>query len=219
MNGKKYVRSVPSRVRQTKATKARAGEFGRASGLGKVIRGQLESVIPAPKDNNMQTRLVTSIYRWLLDWKDQNESKKVQPWSLVGFQFHLQSNRLAVRWKTRLDIRIDKPGQVQILIPSFVPTEAIMAPKDTVSVVCRIATCVSDTGRKFPLGSDDKELVFEYGKKPVPAKTIAFDLLTPSGSLVLTGVSLEYRVSVNGYVSATKNKNYMPSEIVDAKYV
>ena len=65
MYGKTYVRSAPSKVKQTKATKAKATIFGRASVLGKVIRGQLRSVIPFPSDHKMQIRLVSAIIQWL----------------------------------------------------------------------------------------------------------------------------------------------------------
>lgn len=61
---KYYSRSVPGRIRQTKATKKCATEFGKASGAGKILRQQLLPVIPFPADNKMQTRLVSDLCRW-----------------------------------------------------------------------------------------------------------------------------------------------------------
>lgn len=59
---KYYARTAPARVRQTKATKKRASEFGKASRVGKSLRQQLLSVIPFPADNKMQTRLVSALF-------------------------------------------------------------------------------------------------------------------------------------------------------------
>jgi len=66
VNGNKYVRTMPSKVRQTKATKAKASEFGKASTLGSLIRSQMLPIVANPKDLKMQTRLVSAVYQWLL---------------------------------------------------------------------------------------------------------------------------------------------------------
>jgi len=62
---KYYARSVSGNIRQTKATKKRATEFGKASRAGKILRQQLLPVIPFPADNKMQTRLVSHLFKWL----------------------------------------------------------------------------------------------------------------------------------------------------------
>lgn len=220
MYGKQYVRTVPDRVKQTKATKASAGVFGLASTMGFVIRSQMASIIAQPKDNNMQTRLVTFLYQWLLNLKDHKDySKAVQAKSLVGFQFIEQNHSVSDRWKIGLNITIPASGQIEIKIPAFVPTEAIKAPTDTASVICRIATSVSDVEQGFAIRHDSAELVFEYNDKPVASQTINFTIATPKESLVLTGISMEYRIAKRGYQDTNKNKNYMPSEIVDAKWL
>src|SRR5450432_3690010 len=85
--GNNYVRTVPDSVKQTKATKARAGVFGIAATMGAVIRSQMAAIIAEPKDNNMQTRLVTVLFQWLLQLKNQKDSKAIKPRSLMDFQF------------------------------------------------------------------------------------------------------------------------------------
>jgi len=219
LNGKKYVRTVPDRVKQTKATKAKAKVFGLASTIGSVIRRQMRPIITEPKNNAMQTRLVTFIYQWLLNVKDQKGSKAAEARHLVGFQFVEQTHSVLDRWKIGLKIILPAPDEVQIKIPEFVPTEAIKAPTDTAAVVCRIATSVSDVEEGFGIRNDSVKLVFEYNDKPVAAQTISFKLSTPKGGIVLTGISLEYRIARKGYQFANTNKNYMPSDIVDAKYL
>ncbi len=48
MGDKYFTRAAPRKFKQTKATKRRAGEFGRASGLASTIRSILSPVIPKP---------------------------------------------------------------------------------------------------------------------------------------------------------------------------
>jgi len=211
---------VPDRVKQTKVTKANAKIFGLASTMGSVIRRQMEPIITQPRDLDMQTRLVTFLYQWLLNLKDRKDySKANQARSLVGFQFVEQNHPVLDRWQVGLNVSMPDSGQVQIKIPAFVPSEAIKAPTDIASVVCRIAVSVCDAEQGFGIACDSVKLIFDYNDKPVAAQTISFPLSTPKGSLLLTGISLEYRIAKKGYQHTTRNKNYTPSDIVDAKWV
>src|SRR5579864_786088 len=65
MGEKYYMRAAPRKYKQTSATKARATEFGKASGIGRIIRENLSAVIFNPDDRNMQTRLVGKIFSWM----------------------------------------------------------------------------------------------------------------------------------------------------------
>ena len=58
MGDKYYSRSAPRKYTQTKATKARAKVFGKASGIGAQIREGLSSVIPNSSDRKMHGLLV-----------------------------------------------------------------------------------------------------------------------------------------------------------------
>src|SRR5574338_763320 len=84
---KYYARSVPGRIRQTKATKKRATEFGRASRAGKVLRQQLLPVIPFPADNKMQTRLVSAIFKYLQSPQAEAPGSSSDLPFITGFQF------------------------------------------------------------------------------------------------------------------------------------
>jgi hypothetical protein len=219
MYGKTYVRTVPSRVKQTKATKARAGEFGRASSIGRVIRGILFSVIHNPTDKKMQTRLVSAVFEWLQSVGDRRAEPATQPRDLKMFQFADQGPNVQERWKVNLQVINPSSGLVQIKIPAFVPVESIVAPSSSVSVICRIATGICDVASARAMGSSSTELVFDYNSKQVAAQTITLNLPTPKGSLVVTGVSLEYKISKNGYIQNNSNKAYMPTGIVHAVYI
>jgi len=53
MGEKYYMRSAPRKYKQTKATKAKATEFGKASSIGRIIRENLSNVIFNADDRKM----------------------------------------------------------------------------------------------------------------------------------------------------------------------
>jgi hypothetical protein len=215
MRGKTYVRVAPSRVRQTKATKAKATVFGRASGMGKSIREQLFPVIPFPSDHKMQIRLVSAVVQWL----NMGGAKATDLSIIKEFDFIEKYRKVRNRWKASIKISIPSPGLVEIKIPALLPEEAIESPTGAVSVVCRIATGVCDVETGSALGSSSAELIFEYNNTKVDAQTISMKLPTPKGSLIVTGMSLTYKIHKRGYEVDYSVKSFMPAGIVDAKYV
>ena len=219
VNGNKYVRTMPSKVRQTKATKAKASEFGKASTLGSLIRSQMLPIVANPKDLKMQTRLVSAVYQWLLQLKDRKNSNDVQPDGLTGFQFNEQPYFLKERLRVGFTVGLPSKVGLQIKIPAFIPREAIAAPAHTEYVICRIVSCVIDVDKKTSLGNASAELVIPYHSQTVASQTIYFKLRVPKGSLIITGVSLEYQVTQKGRIVTTTNRNFMPSEIVDTKWI
>ena len=101
---KYYTRTAPGKVKQTKATKKRATEFGKASGMGKCMRQQLLPVIPFPADNKMQTRLVSVLFQWLRAGYDPG-----QPCNDVSFIKDFQFTEgysIKERWMIPLQERI-----------------------------------------------------------------------------------------------------------------
>ncbi len=219
IGNKFYVRSAPGEVRQTKATKLRAGEFGRASRIGKAIREQLLPVIPNPKERKMQTRLVAAVFKWLQSVKGQSAERGHHPSFITGFEFRDKGRTVRQRWNTHFNVSNPSYGLVQIKIPAFVPEESFEAPDQTVSVLCKISVGSCDTEKGYAIGSASTELVFAYNSTTVPAQTISLKMPTPKGSLIVTGMSLGYRVSKDRYTGENTNKGFMPGGVVSAIYV
>jgi len=210
---------VPAKVRQTKATKARASQFGRAAAFGKAIREQLSSVIPNPKDNKMQTRLVSAVFQWLRSGKGQR-AELISNLDLINaFNFSDQAADIQQRWKVALQVNNPSPGLLQIKIPAFLPKRSIVAPAHTISVICTIATAVCDTATGGAMGGSSTELIFTYNATRVAAQTISIKLPTPDGSLIVAGASLVYMISKNGMAKKNINKAFMPAGIVDAIFI
>ncbi len=214
---KYYARSVPGRIRQTKATKKRATEFGKAATAGKILRQQLLPVIPFPADNKMQTRLVSDLFSWLRSGFDREQPCDPLPF-LNDFSF-TESDTIGGRWRGSLEITKASEGMMQMKIPAFVPAKNILAPAGTILVKCNIATGGYDLRNGGTSGGSSTSLNFNYNDEPVPEQTISLPTPTPSQSLIVTGVSLEYYFNKNGHLQKSMNKAFMPAGIVKAMYL
>ena len=214
---KYYSRSVPGRIRQTKATKKCATEFGKASGAGKILRQQLLPVIPFPADNKMQTRLVSDLCRWFRSGFDPKQPWDPVPW-LNDFSF-TKSDTVAERWRVSLQVTKTADGMLEMKIPAFVPAKNILAPAGTVSVKCHIATAGYGLKNGAATGGFSTSLNFNYNDEPVAEQIISLPIPTFSQTLIVTGVSLEYYFNKNGHLQKSMNKAFMPAGIVKAMYL
>lgn len=214
---KYYARSVSGNIRQTKATKKRAGEFGKASRAGKALRQQLLPVIPFPTDNKMQTRLVSDLFGWFRSGFDP--AQPCDPvYFLNDFRF-TECNTVAERWRVSLEVMKSADDLLQIRIPAFVPSKNIIAPAGTVSVKCNIATAGYHLVHEAATGGFSTSLDFDYNDDPVAEQILSLPTPTSQGSLIATGVSLEYYFNKNGHLQKSTNKAFMPAGIVKAMYL
>ena len=214
MGGKYFTRAAPKKFKQTKATKRRAGEFGRASALASSIRTALEPVIPRPKDKKMQGRLVATVFQWLSGVSTRaNESS---PGELEFFSFDETGKSVRERWHMDFKIKKTASGQLQIEIPAFIPTESIVAPSFTVSVECKIAMGLCDSEFGTSLGKFSTGLTLDYNGKQREKQIIPVDLPVPVSTLVVMGASLKYTLRKEGKLKNNLNKAYMPAGIIDA---
>jgi hypothetical protein len=217
MGDKFYSRSAPQKYKQTKATKAKASEFGMASTIGSIIRQNLEDVIFENGDRKMQTRLVGEIFTWLQFARHEPATPTTQP-LLNRFILSTGSPVLSERWKAKFEVSSPASGQIQIAIPSFIPKTSFRAPGRTNTVICRIASVVIDVENKKKIGSAKNEISYTVDKNRVDALNIIQELPMPKGSLLVTGMCLEYSVVRFQTKTPTKDKLYRPSQIIYSAY-
>lgn len=137
----------------------------------------------------------------------------------TGFEFRDKGRTVRQRWNTHFNVSNPSYGLVQIKIPAFVPEESFEAPDQKVSVLCQISVGPCDTEKGYAIGSSSTELIFAYNSTTVPAQTISLKMPTPKGSLIVTGMSLVYKVSKDRYTGENTNKAFMPAGVVSAIYV
>jgi hypothetical protein len=215
MGDKYYTRSAPRKYKQTKGTKAKSIEFGMASTIGKVVREGLEPIIFATDDRKMHTRLVGQIYTWLQTARNKPASDDTQP-NFNLFQFTTGNPSLSARWNIALKVSKISPGQIQIAIPSFIPKSAFRAPASASSVTCRIASVVIDIEKKMEIGRAQDEINYTLDQKKVEAQKIIQELTMSPGSLLVTGMCLEFFTTRMHQKVLTREKLYKPSHIIYA---
>ena len=215
MDGKFYTRSVPRKYKQTKATKAKSKEFGLASTIGMVIRQNMDSVIFDKGDRKMHTRLVGLIYSWLQTARNQPASPVTQPFIHL---FKFNSIGPGIKARLNFEIKISQPasGQIQISFPSLIPDKAFRAPKRASAVVCKIASVVIDIEKKEAIGNSEDELIYDLKGKKVEAKNIIQALPKKAGTLLLTGLCLEYITMSGIYRVPVNDKQFQPSQFIYA---
>jgi hypothetical protein len=219
MNGKHYGRMAPEKVTQTKAMKAHANQFGRASRIARVVRELLNAVIPFPADNKMQTRLVSAILAWLKNSGDSREKRIQNLYPIKQFKFTTEGPDFLTRWKPGLEINHSSADLLEITIPAFIPIESITAPKHTASVKLKLSAGSVNPENGGRVGSSSVELLFNYDNIAVAEQTVSLKFPMPEGSLVITGAYLEYTIMENLNPVLNKNKSYMPSAIIGAMYI
>jgi hypothetical protein len=217
--GDRYcVRTVPQKVKQTKATRARGKQFGIASRAGKAVRQQLLPVIPFPSDNNMQTRLVSAIYQYIKSTEDAAGAYNIDLPFITGFQF-TAGYTITERWKVVLTINRDAAGTLQLFIPAFIPSKDISAPAGTVSVTCNIAAGGFGRATGIATGGYATSLHFEYNDIEIPEQVVALPMPMLPGSVIVTGISLQYNTIKNGREVAINKQAFMPAGIVSAMFI
>src|SRR5580693_4009881 len=217
MGDKYYTRSAPRKYKQTKGTKAQSSEFGMASTIGRIIREHLESVIFDTNDRKMQTRLVGELFSWLQLARHEPASAMTKP-TLDQFQFSTGSPILVNRWTAKFKVSSPASGKVQIAIPSFIPKTAFKAPAGSGAVACRIASVVIDVENKEGIGSAQYEIIYKLNRNKTEAQNIIQQLPMPKGSLLVTGMCLEYFVDRYKRTAPTKDKLFKPSQIIYAAH-
>lgn len=217
--GKTFVRTWPSEIKQTKATKASAKVFGRASAIGAALRKQLLPALSLEPDNRIQTGFAAAIAKWLR----AKENGIMEPESALSyirnFQF-TEGPSLYERWNPNWIFYNPSPGLLEMKLPEFIPAKSISAPAHTVSVICNIvaARCYMEKGKTVGNAVSTK-LTIEYNDKPVPAQTISLKFPAPKSGLVVAAVSLTYMVLKSGYEQISKSKGFRPAAVVSAMYL
>jgi hypothetical protein len=213
---KYYARTAPGKVKQTKATKKRATEFGKASRIGKCLRQQLVPAIPFPSDNKMQTRLVSALFQWLRSGYDAAKPNDEVPF-VSNFPF-TEGYSIRERWRVPLQVAKVNEGELQLTIPAFVPAKSLSAPARTVTVKCHIAATACSVAHGTTTGGFCTSLHFDFNKEKVPEQVVSLPLPASAGNLVVTAISLEYNLVKNGQIQKTANKAFMPAGVVSAMY-
>lgn len=209
-----YIRSKPTKVKQTRATKASAGKFGKANSLSGSLRKSLTPVLPYPSDRDLMYRFTDALYHWLLLHRSlRSLSPSVDLPFVNGLQLNAHTS-IGQRWKVPVSVHQPAANSINVHLPAFIPAQSIAAPAHTVAVTCIISAAGSMLNGTST-GSCTIAIEIPYNDQPIPAQVINLAVATPAGAVLVTAVALRYRLKNGKYCS---RPSFLPASVMDARY-
>jgi hypothetical protein len=219
MGDKYFMRSAPRKYKQTKATKASANAFGKASGIGRIVRTNFSDIIFNAEDRSMQIKLVGKIFSWMQVKKFSSNPADDQFIDLVSFRFSPRAPKLNVQLKEPLRISNLSSSQMRIDIPALIPKDFFNVSPNSNDIGLRIATVMIDIQQVKLVHAFKEEVFFHFDDKMVDEQTIVQDLPVATDCLILTGIALISYVDKTYKMLVTSNKDKVPAQIVHALYI
>lgn len=214
--GKQRLRSMPARVRQTKATKQSGLLFGKASSIAAAIRYNLVSINPYPSDLKMQTRLTSSIYKWLKENAGKTPFTANHLPFIESYQFVDEGYTLADRMRITIEVRQIAEDRLQIDIPAFIPRQSIIAPAHTESLDFHFTAVHCPLNRPEDALSASTVFNLEYSEQPIDGHRFLLELPTRPESLLVTVLALRYLTPGGKTVQSSIEKGFRPTAIISA---
>ncbi|HLK29376.1 MAG TPA: hypothetical protein VKT28_12415 [Puia sp.] len=204
-----YVRSRPSTVKQTTATKASAGKFGNAVRIAKAFRSGLQPLFNSALDKTTILRFNNAVYRYLLA---DDASVDNLPF-ISGFEFNEQS-LLKERMKLTVSVNRNIAGDMQLMLPAFVPEQKMVAPAYTRDVTLRLAAAVCNMKTQTLTDCRDDELSIVYDDHLFPSQVISLPFELSDDEIMVIGCSLRYEAMRKGLLKDVSDVRWMPAGIV-----
>lgn len=215
-NGVPCARAKPTKVRQTKATKAASKEFGKAVRYSRILRDALQGIIPFPKDKSVMYRLNNALLDWLRASKDDHEVRIRLAKYFEKFEFNKESE-LSYRLRKNPLVSFETPGIILVNIPAFLPKSDIAAPNNTRSVAWEITAVSCNTNSELPWRYSTR-LEMNYDTNPIPGQEIKIPFKINSNDLVLVVISLKYTAMRNEKLAVVSEPRWLPAGVVAATY-
>jgi len=202
-------RTMPAKVRQTKATKASARQFGKAATLSKLLRQLLTPVLPDPLNKKMMYRLNATLAKWL-----RRDKSNAGLSHLEGFEFNMEA---LLKEKVRKSLSIDwtTKGKVILKMPELVPVRDIAAPVNTRELHWQIMVA-SISHNKIPTvrNSYTNSINMVYYNEPRAAENLSMPFVINSGDLAVVAVALQYTSERKGDLVIVDDNRWKPAMIL-----
>ena len=210
--GRSYVRTAPSRVRQSRATKASARRFGMAASMSAALRKGLATTFPELQQWKHTHPLNTALLNWLRE--KESGSRPTSSTSLDRFSFN-KSHSLYSRLSKAVRVEWSKTGVLEIRVPALTPIEDIDAPARTRAVYWKIAAASCTVRNPSQIGYlAGTNFEMPYQNKPIVARQIEFAFPLKPGELAVVAIGLEYQVENKGRISKMADPRWLPLNIV-----
>ncbi len=207
--GTPCARTMPVRVRQTKATKNSAALFGLAARTGRLIREGLSVLSHDLADPTVMQRLNSALIKCLkADGIPKNQPLENLSF-LTGFVFHNDTTFYS-RFKKKLQLAL-KHQEVVVTIPKLNPVKDISAPAHTKTVILKLGAVACSLDKTSSANQIHREFTIPYIDINRPLQTAELPLPVTKNQLVVVAAALRY---IKGTNVQADEKRWMPIEVV-----
>ncbi len=206
-------RAKPAFVRQSKATKASANLFGRASRLSRLLREGLESVLPDPREKDVMYRLNNTLFRWLQADMPPPSLTTADPLSITSFEFNKESE-LSARLKLKPGVAW-KPGKIVIKIPTLNPSESVKAPAHTKTVYWKF--CIAGCSLTDSNDTWNAQATIEMpyiNNREIQEQEIELPFKKRAKSLTVVALGLSFMTAKKAGLTTIADKQWLPCGVL-----
>jgi hypothetical protein len=211
---KKCIRTIPSRVRQTEATKRMAGLFGKASAIGRLLRKSLADVLPDPKETRMRLRFCNAIYQWLRSLQPGDPSTNLPFINRFSFSERSLPNNLVK--KLNVEWLNDK---VKITIPALDLAADLPAPKGAKSVELKFVLVGCDIENLLPVQAKSEAIEFDYESSISVESSIPFDIPIKHRMLFIVVLAMKYHILSEGEIGINEILKWRAVGVANTKFI
>jgi hypothetical protein len=217
--GQHLARVRPDRVKQTKATKASAKDFGRAVRWSKEIRDLLS---PLYKDNKLMYRMNTALLKWIRQTGDDKELGARNIQELVSLQLNEEvPPGKRIKFEPLVDMKT--AGKIFVTIPALRPAKDFSTPKDTrkIEIALVAVRCNTDTkmsNRSQPIEQSKTTLEIDPKSNLVAEQQLEMALDTIPGDIIILVMGLNYYTGTSKNPFPTRDERWKPGMIVGVGY-
>lgn len=200
----------PGRVRQTKATKQSAKDFGRAVTLSSFLRSSLSPGLRNYRSREIMYKINAALLGWL------RQEKPLEAYiPFVGLELNDKS-AFGSRLKKELLIDFQTKGKLLATLPRLKIPDDITAPSNTslIRVDIAVAGCMLNLPRHTDAAAANIEIPYKDGWMPAITKELKFEC--KAGSINIVVASLHYLTKKDGQVKEIADDRWAPAAIVAA---
>jgi hypothetical protein len=212
--GKPSVRSMPAKIKQTRATRDSAKLFGKAASIARSVRHGLLPLHSDLSDRTLMNRLNGAMLQCLKTGIPGCKNFAEDLPFLKGFAMNTERE---ISWRTNKTVKahFNSEGKLVVTIPAFNVQDDLSAPAGTKSIILKAGACSISWEDPADADSDCREVVMPYTNSVRTAEEWVLPVSMKKARIVVMAAAFRYH---NGkeLAGVIQKKVWMPAGIIGA---
>ena len=206
--GEYYMRAKPVSVKRTKASVNSGFNFGKASKIGKQVRGIIQQINPSKSDQRMIYRVTGVLNKWLRWMENQDASspnlQKGLPF-IKGFQFNDQADLTSIS-AIQVSVKSTESGMLEISLAPFIPSQSLHAPYNTYHILFKMILTGTDLATIETETLGTAEIQIPYISETFQPPVVFIPAAAKPGHLIIMVMAVQYMVNKNDGIEMLHDK-------------